>query len=450
MKKISSNTSIKMIVIIGGGVAGLSTAYALLKQGFQITLLEASHYQHYTAGEHLTAQGIQAFKQLGIPAEVWEKHAIPCYQVASAWGDQQLHTQLSIFNPYGAGVLLSRPAFDQELANFVQQAGGNIIHDARVTQIQQQASARWTIQYKQTALHDLEADFLIDASGRNTKFAAYWGAKKIQYDDLIGISLLSNLKTTHNQALEQGAILIEAIEQGWWYSTVLAKQRVVATFMTDADLAKSQGSIQQSLQHFITASIQTQQHLPQGQLSHKIYTASAKSQYLSHMVGEHCLAVGDAAWSADPLSSQGLYKAIIMAQQAADAINAYSLQENLALINYENTAQRAFFNYIQEKSQYYQMETRWQQADFWQRRHLPTWLDQPISLDPQGKVSINHLYLDKQIQQLKYITPTINLALLVNILKTPLPAYHAVNQYKQLSNSLANDREIIIAIQYLN
>lgn len=80
--------------------------------------------------------------------------------------------------------------------------------------------------------------------------------------------------------------------------------------------------------------------------------------------------MGDAAIAFDPLSSQGVYKALESGINAARAIQNYFAGDDTALQDYAVEVQREFDNYLLMRSEYYGRETRWPHSIFWQRRRL--------------------------------------------------------------------------------
>jgi flavin-dependent dehydrogenase len=95
--------------------------------------------------------------------------------------------------------------------------------------------------------------------------------------------------------------------------------------------------------------------------------ASASTSRLSSVVGPDWLAVGDAAVSFDPLSSQGIITALEEAIEAADAIADGSGE---AISRYASIVSRRYRDYLVERARYYGAERRWPDAPFWRRRHV--------------------------------------------------------------------------------
>ena len=97
--------------------------------------------------------------------------------------------------------------------------------------------------------------------------------------------------------------------------------------------------------------------------------APANTSRLNAVAGPGWLAVGDAAVSFDPLSSQGIMSALEAAFAAAEAIAAGG---DAPLARYAATVTGRYRNYLVERAQYYGAERRWPDSQFWQRRQLHT------------------------------------------------------------------------------
>ncbi len=84
--------------------------------------------------------------------------------------------------------------------------------------------------------------------------------------------------------------------------------------------------------------------------------------------GEDWLAVGDAAGAYDPLTSQGIYKALAGGLQAADAITDRLSGEARDFTAYGESLARSWEEYLKLRAHLYTRETRWPGEPFWQAR----------------------------------------------------------------------------------
>jgi flavin-dependent dehydrogenase len=104
-----------------------------------------------------------------------------------------------------------------------------------------------------------------------------------------------------------------------------------------------------------------------GQLPHPIVMA-ANSSRLNRTIGKNWLAVGDAAITFDPLSAQGVHKALDSGLRAAQSIEAHLSGDDFALQGYARDVDHRFRSYLQVRQAYYIQEKRWPDSTFWQRR----------------------------------------------------------------------------------
>jgi flavin-dependent dehydrogenase len=443
MEKEKMNT--KKIIVLGGGPAGLAASLALRKYGFEVITIERTKYDTYCPGEHLIPEGIPLLNKLGIPKSVWEKHSSKCYEVESIWGNSEPYSKNSIFNLHGEGILLSRPAFDRELAEFTSSKEVHVITGAKVKDLQKNTEG-WAVEYIcNENIKEIQADFVVDASGRNSMFTPVFGARKNKYDNLIAVTALFQPNNKSN--LRQGKILLEAVEKGWWYSAPLKDGTVIATFVSDADVFNQAGTIETAFQYFLTSSNSTKDRLYECKKIQKLQVVSARSQIISQLYGNEWIAVGDAAWSIDPLSSQGIYKALLMAIDAAQAVHDHFTGNSSALQDYSKYFIRMFYDYIKLRLKYYRMELRWKDESFWKRRHKPCWIELPISLSPEEKIHFRSNTVNSITDEIKRISPSVDTQLLSDILSKSSSAFEAAFAYKRQARFRSEDKELIVSIQ---
>jgi flavin-dependent dehydrogenase len=97
---------------------------------------------------------------------------------------------------------------------------------------------------------------------------------------------------------------------------------------------------------------------------------AADTSCLDQVASDGRVAVGDAAAAIDPLSSQGVYRALVSGKEAAAAIDAHLRGELEALIAYAHRVAMDFALDLHDRANYYRYEGRWLDSPFWKRRHL--------------------------------------------------------------------------------
>ena len=98
---------------------------------------------------------------------------------------------------------------------------------------------------------------------------------------------------------------------------------------------------------------------------------AANTYFTERPVSADRLAVGDAAMAFDPLSSQGVARALTTGRQAVEVMLAARNGNADAPEHYLRSLKLTFDKYLQKRTHYYRTEQRWPDAPFWRRRHEP-------------------------------------------------------------------------------
>jgi flavin-dependent dehydrogenase len=165
--------------------------------------------------------------------------------------------------------------------------------------------------------------------------------------------------------------LIEAASDGWWYCAPVPGHRMVAVFFTDSDLAIAgwRGSARRLADLTALAPTHTAERLRHRPLLRSA-TFSANGSLAERVCGEDWIAIGDAACTFDPLSSQGVTQALESALAAAEAIVQSGTGRARAMNEYCRGIERTFANYLKAYTYHYGQEARWPAAEFWRRRQV--------------------------------------------------------------------------------
>ncbi len=365
---MSIDSSMCDAVIVGGGPAGATAALTLARQGLHALLVEGSRYDEPRVGETLPPSARQLLRKLGVWDSFLELDAIPAYGNQSAWGGPDLWSNPFIFNPDGNGWHVDRRRFDQLLAGMAAAAGATTLVDAKVTGCTSSRRGGWrlTLMCSATGKRVITTRAVIDASGRSSTVSRWLGAKRHVRDHLVGLASMYS-----GPACDAGYTLVEACEDGWWYTARVPANRTIVTFMTDADLCKSyRSSDLESWHRNLQSTTYTKAHIEGYTQVWGPRVFSAVSHRLSmSWSADPWLACGDAAISVDPLSSSGLVRALRTGEEAGRALANWLRGNSEQARAYEQKLDSEFNSYWKDRSLYYGMETRWPNAPFWQRRH---------------------------------------------------------------------------------
>jgi flavin-dependent dehydrogenase len=164
--------------------------------------------------------------------------------------------------------------------------------------------------------------------------------------------------------------LIEAFADGWWYTALAGRRRVVMC-LTDADVARRLALKDEARWlRLLSETRWIQGSVGRGSPDGAALTRAANSSRLEPACGADWLAAGDAASTYDPLSSQGIVKSLRSGIFASYAIADSLCERNaVGLTRYEKLVRREFAAYARAHAHYYAEERRWPESDFWRRRH---------------------------------------------------------------------------------
>jgi flavin-dependent dehydrogenase len=329
--------------IVGGGPAGCACALALRAHApsLSVELVDVSDYATPRVGETLPALARGVLEHLGVwNAFVAQGHR-PCYGTVSAWGSPLPQANDFVFSAAGAGWHLDRATFDRMLFT---AAGG--VHSSSAE----------------------PARFTVDATGASASVARARGAQPIAVDRLVSFGRFFDDEDHDPRTI------VESCEDGWWYTAGLPDGRRFAAFMTDADLARQRSLSDPEAWSHAAASLPLLGPLLRhaNRASGPVTARSAESRRLDVVAGDDWLAAGDAASRFDPLSSQGILKALRSGTFAAYAIGDLLTRHDPTGINrYRAFIEQEFTSYLATRAKFYAEEQRWPESEFWKRRLVP-------------------------------------------------------------------------------
>jgi 2-polyprenyl-6-methoxyphenol hydroxylase-like FAD-dependent oxidoreductase len=335
---------------------------------YTVGLVEISTYDTPRVGEMLSPLAEPLLRHLGVLARFEREGHLPTYSTSAAWGGRVPMPNEFFFSPPWRGWQLDRARFDRMLAQAAQEAGVDFFH-ARPGDLQPRADGSWQIDLRGRAEPlALRATFVVDATGRRAAIATRQRVYPVAYDALVGIGRFFQLDVSSRC---EGATLVEAWQHGWWYSAPLPDHRLVVVAMTDTTIARHLRLRQSaSWDECLAAVPYTRQRLVGTVPLGKPWVRAAHSQRLVRCIGENWLAVGDAASAVDPLSSQGIVRALRFGIYASYGICDWFAGRPPGLAQYAALVQAEFEHSLSIRAEVYSTETRWPDAPFWARRNL--------------------------------------------------------------------------------
>jgi flavin-dependent dehydrogenase len=372
------------ITIIGGGVAGCATAIAIknITPDLTVQIIDrsdptaGSFYEHSIRpriGETLPPQIMIPLQRLGLLTQFRAAGFVRAQGTEALWGEDQPYANEYIFSAYGNGWHVDRRQFDELLQREAQRRGVSFVRQSGFRCIEPDENG-WQLSLLNSAdgaAQKIRTGFVVDATGRAAKVARALGVAVQQHDNLAGIYRFYSIEEDLDKP--DYSTLIESASNGWWYSARLPQGQRVVALMTDHDLIKNQSlsavaMFEQALQatRFISDKLKRETRSKPGR---KPVVTAAHSQSLKRVADQGWLAVGDAAYTFDPLSSLGIFKALRMAILASYAVHDHFHNKQQGVEKYQKLAQAELENYAAKHQQYYAEEQRFADYPFWSRRH---------------------------------------------------------------------------------
>jgi flavin-dependent dehydrogenase len=354
------------VLIVGAGPAG-ATAALNLAPVRKVTMIDSRRDPALRIGESLPPGVRRLLVDMGLWDSFRAEGHSPCHANRALWGTNEVVETDFLRDPDGHGWHLDRPRFERWLRFVACGRGAALIAPARLQSLTWR-DGRW-----QAVLHSIDgavqlaANVVIDAGGHSAPVARRLGAKRKIEDRLVCAWVYGDCSQE-----SAGFTYTEAGEEGWWYTAPLPNGRRVLAFHTDADLpaarwARDPNQLNQQAQSVpeLKAVLAESGFTPSSESGFGV----AHSSVLRPCSGPGWMAVGDAALSFDPLSSQGLLNALFTGLAAAAAADRFLSGDEQAVRRYSQTLEGIHSAYRHHLRHYYQAETRWPCAPFWQRRH---------------------------------------------------------------------------------
>jgi flavin-dependent dehydrogenase len=351
-------------VVLGGGPAGCATALALRRHGVsRVLLVEAGGYGAVRVGESIPPETRLLLERLGVWQDFLSEGHEPCLGSCSVWGGDEPGYNDFLFNPHGNGWHLDRRRFDAFLARKAAEAGAEVLERTRFAGVEPLGKEGFALRLAAAGAERIVTTrFVVDATGTAARLSRSLGARRQFHDRLSYVGTLLELPAS---AALSRLTLLEAVEYGWWYAARLPEGRAAVAVASDPETVQREGLHRSEVWQARLG----ETRLLNGELADcppprgGLTRSAALSCRLDRTCGPGWLAVGDAASSYDPISSQGIYKALLEGLEAAVAVASPA-----ALASYHAAVAARFEDYLANRNYFYGLERRWPAAPFWARR----------------------------------------------------------------------------------
>lgn len=358
------------VFIAGAGPAGAATALSLaaVAPGLRVCLSDAGRDEAFRVGESVPPLIQRFLDHLGLWRSFLDQGHSPSFRTLSAWGGPLLEGNEFFLHVHNTGWRLDRVCFDRWLAAEAERRGA-IPLAAKVRGLSQEAGG-WRIDCGGAGVH--RARCVVDATGRAASLSRLAGLRPVNHERLVAcVGFFPDTADMERPGAD--AAVVEAFRDGWWYTAATPGGQRVAALMADSDWVRRLGAARLDIWREQLAATRHVRILvgrepPLAPL--RIWPAG--SRCLDSPLPNGLLPVGDAASSFDPLSSQGILKALRSGIFASYAIADGLLRADggRGCARYAALMRREFHAYRSTHCDYYRQEQRWPESPFWRRRHL--------------------------------------------------------------------------------
>jgi 2-polyprenyl-6-methoxyphenol hydroxylase-like FAD-dependent oxidoreductase len=293
----------------------------------------------------------------------------------------------------------------------------------------------------------LRARYLVDASGRGAPASARLSPGRVwlSIDRLVAVVLRAPQR---GESAAEPELLLEACEDGWWYSVPQPDGMLLCALLTDADLAPAgpRDGLGARATAVLARSVHTKARLAEGAaFSGAPSIVRADTGFLMPDRGPGWCALGDAAMGGDPLAGDGVERALHGALRAASAIER---ELDGAPFEPPPAAAPRIEAYLAARARYYAMERRWPDSLFWRRRLAVDFHRSPLSLAPLQPLRRGAREPDPaNLARIEALAPRRALAAALEALRTPQPAHAILSALRDAAP--LDDRRLLVALQLL-
>ena len=309
------------VAIIGGGPAGSTAATTLARGGRSVIVLEREKFPRFHIGESLLPYSMDAFDRLGLREKIEAAGFMPKHgaEIASGCGTRELrfHFKNGFRSKRESAYQVTRADFDKLLLDHARDQGAEVREETQVSSI---AFTENGVELE-TNGGSIEADYVIDASGRNSLVGTHFGLKK-SYHELKKFAVYAHYENVdRSEGIDGTLTRMVRTSKSWFWLIPLSETRTSVGVVMNLDDFKSDGnSPEETLAAAIANQPVVQAKMQNAKLVSPVYATGDYSYRNEQFTGDRWILAGDAAGFIDPVFSSGVFLAILTGEESANAV----------------------------------------------------------------------------------------------------------------------------------
>ncbi|MBL8752230.1 MAG: FAD-dependent monooxygenase [Planctomycetes bacterium] len=280
------------VLVVGGGPAGAGLAFLLAKGGVRTVLVERGQARPSGPFETVLPAARGLLVRCGLDDVVAAAAEPDPLRHGAVWGSGALEWRAA----EAGGLLLRRGPFDAALRRSAAERGAVVYEGARVTR-----DASGLLLVRGCIAEPLEPRVVVHATGRG-------GPRRA-----LGPGTIAYTFVGEPDPGDRGTAVVEAVAAGWSWTHVPRDGTAACAWFLEARLDPM--ARRAALAHAFAAAVG-----PAGRLRAARLCFATDATPTVAVANSGGLAIGDAAATADPLSSQGVEKALAAAEHAAAVV----------------------------------------------------------------------------------------------------------------------------------